>query len=148
MVLLLRPDDNKVISVSRHKVHCHEETYTKYDHSTGGNLLEHFAVPKVDLEGEKTKGENLQTIKEYKEKFKIPDHVLSVKCLSDFNRHPEMNEALPRTAPPEKQEKSLRERWASKDVRSRSGRCRGETFENSPGTRRSNVADLYQKLSH
>ena len=102
MVLLLRPDDNKVISVSRHKVHCHEEAYAKYDPSTGGNPLENFAVPKVDLEGEKTKGENLQTIKEYKEKFKIPDHVLSVKCLSDFNRHPEMNEALPRTEPPEK----------------------------------------------
>jgi hypothetical protein len=104
MVLLLRPEDNKVISVSRHKVHCHEEAYAKYDPSTGGNPLEHFAVPKVDLEGEKTKGENLQTIKEYKEKFKIPDHVLSVKCLSDFNRHPEINEALPRTAPPEKME--------------------------------------------
>ena len=58
----------------------------------------------MDLEGEKTKGENLHTIKEYKEKFKIPDHVLSVKCLSDFNRHPEMNEALPRTEPPEKME--------------------------------------------
>ena len=100
MVLLLRPEDNKVISVSRHKVHCHEEAYAKYDPTTGGNPLEHFAVPKVDLEGEKTKGENLKTIKDYKEKFKIPDHVLSVKCLSDFNRHPEMNEALPRTAPP------------------------------------------------
>ena len=104
MVLLLRPEDNKVISVSRHKVHCHEEAYAKYDPATGGNPLEHFAVPKVDLENEKTKGENLQTIKDYKEKYKIPDHVLSVKCLSDFNRHPEINEALPRTAPPEKME--------------------------------------------
>ena len=104
MVLLLRPEDNKVISVSRHKVHCHEEAYARYDPTTGGNPLEHFAVPKVDLEGEKTKGENLKTIKDYKEKFKIPDHVLSVKCLSDFNRHPEMNEALPRTAPPAQME--------------------------------------------
>ncbi len=59
-------------------------------------------MPKVDLEGEKTKGENLKTIKECKDKFKILDHVLSVKCLSDFNRHPETNEALPRTAPPTK----------------------------------------------
>jgi hypothetical protein len=25
-----------------------------------------------------------------------------VKCLSDFNRHPELNEAMPRTEPPEK----------------------------------------------
>jgi hypothetical protein len=78
MVLLLRPEDNKVISVSRHKVHCHEEAYAKYDPT--------------------------KTIKDYKDKFKIPDHVLSVKCLSDFNRHPEMNEALPRTAPPAKME--------------------------------------------
>jgi hypothetical protein len=104
MVLLLRPEDDKVISVSRHKVHCHEEAYAKYDPTTGGNPLENFAVPKVDLAGEKSKQENLQTIKEYKDKFKIPDHVLSVKCLSDFRRHPEMNEALPRTAPPEKME--------------------------------------------
>ncbi len=104
MVLLLRPEDNKVISVSRHKVHCHEEAYAKYDLSTGGNPLEYFAVPKVDLEGEKTKVENLQTIKEYKDKFKILDHGLSVKCLSDFRRILEINEALPRTAPPPKME--------------------------------------------
>ena len=25
-----------------------------------------------------------------------------MKCLSDFNRHPELNEAMPRTEPPEK----------------------------------------------
>ncbi len=49
----------------------------------------------------RTKEENLQTILDYKEKFQIPDHVLSVKCLSDFNRHPEFNDAMPRTAPPE-----------------------------------------------
>jgi hypothetical protein len=56
----------------------------------------------MDIDKEKTKAENLEMIKEYKEKFKIPDHVLSVKCLSDFSRNPEMNEALPRTAPPAK----------------------------------------------
>jgi hypothetical protein len=39
MVLLLRPEDNKVISMSRHKVHCHEEAYAKYDPTTGGNPL-------------------------------------------------------------------------------------------------------------
>jgi hypothetical protein len=102
MVLLLRPEDEKVISVSRHKVHCHEEAYAKYDPSTGGNPLENFAVPKVDIDRERSKAENLEMIKEYKEKYNIPDHVLSVKCLSDFSRNPEMNEALPRTAPPAK----------------------------------------------
>ncbi len=49
MVLLLRPEDEKVISVSRHKVHCHEEAYAKYDPLEGGNSLEHFAVPKMDI---------------------------------------------------------------------------------------------------
>jgi hypothetical protein len=102
MVLILRPEDNKVISVSRHKVHCHEEAYAKYDPVKGGNPLENFAVPKVDLDRVRTKEENLQTIQEYKEKFQIPDHVLSVKCLSDFNRHPELNDAMPITEPPEK----------------------------------------------
>ncbi len=52
MVLLLRPEDDKVISVSRHKVQCHEEAYAKYDPSKGGSPLETFAVPKLDLEGE------------------------------------------------------------------------------------------------
>ncbi len=64
MVLLLRPEDEKVISVSRHKVHCHEEVYAKYDPSKGGNPLEHFAVPKMDIDKEKTKAENLEMIKE------------------------------------------------------------------------------------
>jgi hypothetical protein len=100
MVLLLRPEDDKVISVSRHKVQCHEEAYAKYDSSKGGNPLETFAVHKLDLEKERTKEENLETILNYKEHFNIPDHVLSVKCLSDFNRHPELNESLPRTEPP------------------------------------------------
>jgi hypothetical protein len=62
-------------------------------------------VPKVDLDKTRTKEENLQSIQEYKDKLNIPDHVLSVKCLSDFSRHPEMNEAMPRTEPPEKMKK-------------------------------------------
>ncbi len=102
MVLILRPEDNKVISVSRHKVHCHEEAYAKYDPSKGGIPLESFAVPRIELDKIRAKEENLQTIAEYKDKFQIPDHVLSVKCLSDFCRYPELNEAMPRTEPPEK----------------------------------------------
>jgi hypothetical protein len=60
-------------------VHCHEEAYAKYDSTTGGNPLEHFVVPKVNLEEEKTKGENLQTTKDYKEKFKS----LMTSCRKD-----------------------------------------------------------------
>ncbi len=66
-----------------------------------------FGVPKLDLEKEMTKEENLQTISNYKEHFDIPDHVLLVKCLSDFNRHPELNESLPRTEPPAAMENFL-----------------------------------------
>jgi hypothetical protein len=53
----------------------------------------------------RAKEENLQAIQEYKERYEIPGHVLSVKCLSDFARHPELNEAMPRTEPPEKMRK-------------------------------------------
>jgi hypothetical protein len=34
MVLVLRPSDKKVISVSRKKVHCHELCYAKFDPTT------------------------------------------------------------------------------------------------------------------
>jgi hypothetical protein len=34
MVLILRPSDKKVISVSRKKVHCHEQCYAKFDPTT------------------------------------------------------------------------------------------------------------------
>ena len=33
--------------------------------------------------------------------MKIPDHVLSIKSLSDYNRHPELNEPIPPTHPSE-----------------------------------------------
>ncbi len=34
MVLILRPFDQKILSISRKKVHCHEEMYAKYDPET------------------------------------------------------------------------------------------------------------------
>jgi hypothetical protein len=43
----------------------------------GGNPLESFAVPKIDLDKIKAKEKTLQTIAEHKEKFQIPDHVRS-----------------------------------------------------------------------
>ncbi len=31
MVLILRPEDHKVLSISRKKVHCHEVMYARFD---------------------------------------------------------------------------------------------------------------------
>jgi hypothetical protein len=39
MVLVLRIEDEKILSVSRHKVHCHEEAYARYDPATGKDPL-------------------------------------------------------------------------------------------------------------
>ena len=38
------------LGLAAQKVHCREETYAKYDPAKGGNPLESFAVPKVDLD--------------------------------------------------------------------------------------------------
>jgi hypothetical protein len=100
MCLVLRPEDEKVLSVSRKKILVHEEFYAKFNKDNGTNPLANFAIPVIDLETVKNQVENLQTIKEYKEAQGIPDHVLSVKCLSDHKKHPELNEATPTTRPP------------------------------------------------
>ncbi len=42
MVLILLPTDNKVISVSRMKVHCHEQCYAKFDLLTQERPLINF----------------------------------------------------------------------------------------------------------
>ena len=97
MVLVLRIEDEKILSVSRHKVHCHEEAYAMYNPTSGKDPLATFGLPKIDLETTRTAQENLETINEYKKKYSIPDHVLSVKCLSDFRRNAELNEPLPNT---------------------------------------------------
>jgi hypothetical protein len=99
MVLVLRIEDEKILSVSRHKVHCHEEAYARYDPTSGKDPLATFGLPKINLETTRTTQENLETIKDYKKKYSIPDHVLSVKCLSDFRRNAELNEPLPNTEP-------------------------------------------------
>jgi hypothetical protein len=99
MCLVLRPEDEKVLSVSK-KIVVHEEFYAKFNKDNSTNPLANFAVPTIDIETVKTQVENLQTIKEYKEAQGIPDHVLSVKCLSDYQKHPELNEPTPSTRPP------------------------------------------------
>ena len=100
MCLVLRPEDEKVLSVSKKKIVVHEEFYAKYNKDNNTNPLANFAIPTIDIETVKTQVENLQTIKQYKEAQGIPDHVLSVKCLSDHKKHPELNEPTPTTRPP------------------------------------------------
>ncbi len=82
MCLVLRPDDKKVLSVSRKKIVVHEECYAKF--GDGKNPLAHFVIPVIDLDQTRTEVKNLEKIKHYKAKYEIPDHVLSVKVLSDF----------------------------------------------------------------
>ncbi len=64
MCLVLRPEDEKIISVSRKKIIVHEEFYAKYDPTKGGLPLDNFVVPVVNLDEVKTEQENLETIRE------------------------------------------------------------------------------------
>jgi len=111
MCLVLRPEDEKIISVSKKKIIVHEECYAKYDPRNGSNPLIHFAVPVLDIDNMRTQSENLAKINEYKVKCQIPDHVLSIKCLSDHQKHPELNEATPTTHPPEKMINHLHQQY-------------------------------------
>ncbi len=63
------------------------------------NSIADFTRLKADLESLKSVSEGLEVIANYKETFNIPDHVLSVKSLDDYQRNPELNEATP-TDPP------------------------------------------------
>jgi hypothetical protein len=98
--LVLRPEDNKILSVSKKKILVHEECYAKFDNANGTNPLAHFVIPTIDLDNTKMEVDNLEKISEYKKKYNIPDHVLCVKALSDFQKHPELNIANPTTHPP------------------------------------------------
>jgi hypothetical protein len=87
MCLVLRPEDEKILSASRKKILVHEEYYAKFNPANGNNPLKKFAVPVLKLDELKTKKENLESIREYKERLQIPDHVLSIKSLSDYRTH-------------------------------------------------------------
>ncbi len=92
-VLILRPFDNKVISVSRKKVHCHEAMYAKFD-------AEYQTRPRIDfkdftLDKDEVDDAILQArsnpvaqpnLDKEVDQSVIPNHVLSVKALSDFKR--------------------------------------------------------------
>ncbi len=50
MVLIMRPEDCKVISVSRKKVLCHEERYATSDSLSMRISIADFTTLKTDLE--------------------------------------------------------------------------------------------------
>ena len=55
MALILRPDDGKVISVSRKKILCHEEIYATFDSSKGmtpATSVENFELNLDNVKGE------------------------------------------------------------------------------------------------
>ena len=103
MALVLRPGDNKVLSISRKKIHCHELVYARFDPSSGLKpqiLVEDFVLSEKDI-GEALDKAKLSTIVEPMQQLQradpmhveIPNHVLSIKCLSDYKRNTELNEA-------------------------------------------------------
>ena len=97
MVLILRPSDNKIISVSRKKVHCHEQCYAKFDPTTQTRPLITFTdfsliEEEIDNAVAEAKAMDKKTLKKFKEDNNIPKHVPSVKSLSDFNRNSYLNE--------------------------------------------------------
>jgi hypothetical protein len=103
MALILRPEDGKIISVSRKKILCHEEIYSTFDSSKGmmpATSIENFKLNLDNVKGE-VEGLHVTKISEFKTLYKIPDHVLSIKFLDDYKRNQEFNDPEP-TNPPRK----------------------------------------------
>jgi hypothetical protein len=97
MVLILRPSDQKIISVSRKKVHCHELCYAKFDPTTQPRPLIVFTdfsliESEIDDAIVEAKAMDRKALKKFKADNNIPTHVPSVKSLSDFNRNSILNE--------------------------------------------------------
>ena len=117
MVLILRPFDNKVLSISRKKVHCHEMMYAKFDAETQSRPkidFKDFTLDKEEVDNaiEKARESEIQSqpVANHNlndpdlttatpptnlnpDDFQVPDHVLSVKVLSDFKRNQDLNQA-------------------------------------------------------
>jgi hypothetical protein len=92
MVLILRPEDKKVLSISRKKVHCHELMYAKYDATTQTRPRIDFKdfilnAQEVDDAIQRAMNEGLIINDGHKAPEVIelvPPHVQSVKVLSDL----------------------------------------------------------------
>jgi hypothetical protein len=92
-----RPSDKKIISVSRKKVHCHEQCYAKFDPTTKTRPLVTFTdftlvESEIDDAIAEAKTMDKRALKKFKKDHGIPKHVPSVKSLSDFNRNSHLNE--------------------------------------------------------
>jgi hypothetical protein len=101
MVLILRPENGKVTSVSRKKVLYHKEIYATFDATKGKTPVTDIEAFKMDLDNVKGEVEGLNKIGELKKLYNIPDRVLSVKFLDGYKRNQEFNDASP-TDPPRK----------------------------------------------
>ena len=101
MALIRRPEDGKIISVSRKKILCHEEIYATFDSSKGMTPATNIENFQLNLDNVKGSVEGLAKISEFKTIYNIPDHVLSIKFLDDYKRNQEFNDPEP-TNPPRK----------------------------------------------
>ena len=114
MVLILRPEDHKILSISRKKVYCHEMMYAKFDAETQTRPRIDFKdftldTDEVDAAIQKARelGERNRQSHPEANSFTnisadtIPPHVLSVKALSDAKRNQHFLTPDDRTIPSE-----------------------------------------------
>jgi hypothetical protein len=91
MVLILRPSDNKVLSISRKKFYCHELMYAKFDPNVQQRPqidFRDFTLNETEIDQAIQSSIALDEEKILsKDEFKVPEHVLSVKMLSDSKRN-------------------------------------------------------------
>jgi hypothetical protein len=96
MALALRPEDNKVISVSSKKIHCHEMCYAKLDPTTQPRPLICFTdfTRREDEVNQAIQEAVLKNDKELavvKESQNFPKLVPSIKSLSDYQHNRYLN---------------------------------------------------------
>jgi len=94
MVLILRPEDNKVLSISRKKVHCHEAMYAKFDaeNQTRPRIeFKDFTLNRDEVDAaicQARQHDEASNEKQVEDSvMDAPKHVLSVKVLSDSKRN-------------------------------------------------------------
>ena len=107
----IRPSDNKVLSISRKKIHCHEIMYAKWDPALDTKPrieFSDFVLSETDVDTAIINAKDYVDYVESKRSLlgtegknilpgaenmlvEKPAHVLSVKCLSDHMRNATMN---------------------------------------------------------
>ena len=106
MALVLRPGDNKVISVSRKKIHCHEECYAMFDPTTQPRpfiAFTDFSMREDECEAAMQEAvfQNEVELAAVRRDPAIPRHVPSIKSLSDYQRNADLNVQDPIPKPPQ-----------------------------------------------